>query len=474
MSRVSAARIELELPRGAPLTGHSTQGRRATGTAEPLHATALALEGDRGRRAVLVFADLHTGTRFLWRHVSRHLEDQGLLGREALILAGSHTHSGPGRFYGSALYDAFAGPVPFLAARRARALAAQLARVVQTALEELRPGGLALVRPKVWGVGSNRSLPAFQRNPEAETWERPGSPGHGAPEGLPDADRMIDPRASALVAGDEQIRAVLATYGVHGTSLGSGVNHYSPDWAGYAARELAQGLSEGAVVGWAGGCSGDVSPVPMLPGSTRPNRPSTPSPALAAAVGEPLGRAVAAAASSAVVGEFDLAVAHTHWDTGADPLLAPACFGRATLGGAAGAPTPLFERLGQGTPGDHFPPSHLQHPKLPIPATGALTGQLAPARLPLHVLRVGSVLVATVPGEPTVTAGHRIERALGELPGIEAVVVLGYSGTYAGYFTTPEEYEAQRNEGASTLFGRRSLEALIGQLVALGRGLSSR
>jgi neutral ceramidase len=39
--------------------------------------------------------------------------------------------------------------------------------------------------------------------------------------------------------------------------------------------------------------------------------------------------------------------------------------------------------------------------------------------------------------------------------------VAGYSNGYVHYVTTPEEYDAQRYEGASTLFGRWELPALV-------------
>jgi neutral ceramidase len=43
---------------------------------------------------------------------------------------------------------------------------------------------------------------------------------------------------------------------------------------------------------------------------------------------------------------------------------------------------------------------------------------------------------------------------------LENVLVAGYSNGYIHYVTTPEEYDAQRYEGASTLFGRWELPAL--------------
>jgi hypothetical protein len=59
-----------------------------------------------------------------------------------------------------------------------------------------------------------------------------------------------------------------------------------------------------------------------------------------------------------------------------------------------------------------------------------------------------------------------LERAL-LANGAPRVVIAGYSGTYAGYWCTPEEYEEQRYEGASTLFGRESLLVLRDRLIEL-------
>lgn len=41
------------------------------------------------------------------------------------------------------------------------------------------------------------------------------------------------------------------------------------------------------------------------------------------------------------------------------------------------------------------------------------------------------------------------------------VVISGLSNGYASYITTEEEYQIQRYEGASTLFGQHTLAALI-------------
>lgn len=89
-----------------------------------------------------------------------------------------------------------------------------------------------------------------------------------------------------------------------------------------------------------------------------------------------------------------------------------------------------------------------------------------PQHLPVQLVRIGDLALAFVPFEPTTQSGRRmrahVRRELGE--GTKEVVLCGYSNAYAGYLTTPEEYDEQAYEGAMTLFGRWSLGALSTEL----------
>jgi neutral ceramidase len=85
-----------------------------------------------------------------------------------------------------------------------------------------------------------------------------------------------------------------------------------------------------------------------------------------------------------------------------------------------------------------------------------------PNILPAQLLVIGNLAIAAVPHELTTIAGRRLETILTkELAGIgvEEVIVAGYANGYAGYVTTPEEYELQDYEGASTHFGQWTLPA---------------
>lgn len=85
-----------------------------------------------------------------------------------------------------------------------------------------------------------------------------------------------------------------------------------------------------------------------------------------------------------------------------------------------------------------------------------------PTVLPVQVLQLGGLRLLGVAGEPTLAAGALLRAAALRFsePGADALV-LGYANAYAGYITTPEEYDVQAYEGGHTLFGRLTLPAWL-------------
>lgn len=85
-----------------------------------------------------------------------------------------------------------------------------------------------------------------------------------------------------------------------------------------------------------------------------------------------------------------------------------------------------------------------------------------PNILPLQLFIIGDLAIAAVPGEPTTMTGRRLAatlRARLAARGVSEVIIIGYANAYAGYVTTPTEYDRQVYEGASTHFGRWTLGA---------------
>nr|XP_027109891.1 neutral ceramidase 2-like [Coffea arabica]XP_027109901.1 neutral ceramidase 2-like [Coffea arabica] len=105
----------------------------------------------------------------------------------------------------------------------------------------------------------------------------------------------------------------------------------------------------------------------------------------------------------------------------------------------------------------------------------------APSILPIQILRIGQLVILTVPGEFTTMSGRRLRDTVkavltsstGQFNGNVHVVIAGLSNTYSQYITTFEEYEIQRYEGASTLFGPHTLSAYIQEFKKLATALAS-
>ncbi|KAL2493667.1 Neutral/alkaline non-lysosomal ceramidase [Forsythia ovata] len=106
----------------------------------------------------------------------------------------------------------------------------------------------------------------------------------------------------------------------------------------------------------------------------------------------------------------------------------------------------------------------------------------SPAILPVQILRIGQLVILSVPGEVTTMAGRRLRdavqtvlttKASKEIDGNFHVVIAGLTNAYSQYVTTFEEYQIQRYEGASTLYGPHTLNAYIQEFKKLAVALFS-
>ncbi|GBP78312.1 Neutral ceramidase [Eumeta japonica] len=112
-------------------------------------------------------------------------------------------------------------------------------------------------------------------------------------------------------------------------------------------------------------------------------------------------------------------------------------------------------------------------PKPILLATGRSTFPLEwhPTVVSASVVWLGGVAVAGVPGEPTTMAGRRAKDVLRavltrrDLP--PRAVVAGLTNEYIHYVTTYEEYQVQRYEAASTIYGPHTLDIFLNKFAEL-------
>lgn len=212
--------VEITPDRPVPLGGYGRRaGKPLQGVHDPLYAKALWLE-TRERSICLVTTDL----------IGTTLEIRDAIRPEGadLILAASHTHSGPG---------ALARGFWQLAMGRFDAefhaeLVAKLKRVVREARAVLLPARIAFARGQAPGFNRNR--------------RRPGGP--------------VDPELQILLVTDALSRplAIVANYSAHPTILSDRNFLVSADWPGFFQRALEE--RTGAPVLFTNGAQGDLAP----------------------------------------------------------------------------------------------------------------------------------------------------------------------------------------------------------------------
>nr|WBW70150.1 venom protein [Lampona murina] len=119
-----------------------------------------------------------------------------------------------------------------------------------------------------------------------------------------------------------------------------------------------------------------------------------------------------------------------------------------------------------------------QKPKPILLATGEMDFPYMwqPFQVPTQILRIGQLAVVAVPGEFTTMSGRRTRNAVKKiLDGCSSsenqVVIGGLSNTYSSYVATFEEYQVQRYEGASTIYGQHTLQAYVQQYQKLATAL---
>lgn len=459
---------------GMPMLGWGVPENVAERFDAPLFVRAMAVRHE-GETIVYALADLCFVSASLRVGVLEALAPRRLAPRQVALTA-THTHRGPNGFSHAFFYDLSAlGFSPRVYAHLVQAFVG----AIGDALDRLAPATLHLGQTHVPGrepVVFNRSPSAFLRNPEAAR------------------EPMVDRRLLALEARAPSGRRMgqLVFFASHATSMHSDATGLHPDHKGIAA-ELAEEGRDGFVAIFAQGAAGDVTP------NFRPD----------ARRGFVVGACATDEDSARLVAEVQVRGARDALETASaigGPLKAwsrrvdfeaaagPARLGLAMAAGTAEGPGPLrpfrawlrargsdpkrdLLRVGPNQPRrllGRFDPGRLPglHPAFAharrADHQSALTRHhWIPTVLPLQILQIGELAIVLLPNEPTTQAARRLARRLGPRLGVRRVLVQGYANAYAGYLTTPEEYAAQRYEGAYTLFGPGTLDAFALSLEAL-------
>lgn len=118
--------------------------------------------------------------------------------------------------------------------------------------------------------------------------------------------------------------------------------------------------------------------------------------------------------------------------------------------------------------GARYPKLWSQHyPKPVLFATcKAQPDAWTPQIVPLQIIKIGNIVIVGVPAEVTTMSARRLKVALQNKFKVMMnekceVIISGNTNSYTSYLATPQEYDLQHYEGASTQFGKWTLSAYI-------------
>ncbi len=201
---VGAAAVALDVEPGTPVAGFPRLHWASLGVRDAPMARAAVLS-EPGFSAALVSVDILLVPAALRRAVEARVADLKL---GALVVAATHTHSGPGGYWRDPLGEWF-GTGPYDEARR-DALAARIAEAVRLAATARAPATLSAARARLPGLASNRD--------------------GGEVDG-----RLLVLRAATP---EGKVVAQVVVYPAHATVADSKARLISADWPGALAREL--------------------------------------------------------------------------------------------------------------------------------------------------------------------------------------------------------------------------------------------
>ncbi|XP_024944699.1 neutral ceramidase isoform X3 [Cephus cinctus] len=361
-----------------------------------------------------------------------------------VMISGTHTHSSPGGFMMDVLFDL----TTFGFVQESfNALVNGITKSIERAHDAVLPARIFLTQGQVLDANINRSPLAYMNNPKAERDKYEHN-----------VDKTIT-QLQFIGVGDRPLGAI-NWFAVHPTSMNNTNRLVSSDNVGYASVLFEKVMNKDAMIGkgpfvaaFASSNLGDVSPNTRGPKC-----------------------------------EF----------SGKDCSAQYTCPGKHEMCFASGPGRNMFEstsiiarklfqesmRLWQGgNVTEVLGPIRLVHRFVDMPKQTAeflneTTGSKAEMVLPYewqpkvvstHVAVLGNVIIAGVPGEFTTMSGRRLRDVIRKAANDAlqeadlAVIVAGLCNTYSDYITTPEEYQIQRYEGASTIYGPHTLTIYLKQ-----------
>ncbi|XP_075389552.1 neutral ceramidase [Tenrec ecaudatus] len=501
-----------------PLMGYGKAGQTARGLLTKLYSRAFIMaEPDGSNRIVFVSIEIGMVSQRLRLEVMNRLASKygSLYRQDNVILSGVHTHSAPAGYF---QYTVFVIASEGFSNRTFQYMVNGIVKSIDIAHENMKPGKILMNKGNVEGVQINRSPYSYLQNPPSERARYSSN-----------TDKEMVVLKMVDLNGEDL--GCISWFPIHPVSMNNSNHLVNSDNMGYASylfeKEINRGHLPGEgpyVAAFASSNLGDVSPNILGPhcintGESCDNPYSScplggPSKCIAMGPGKDMvestqiiGRSIFQrakelfdSASQEITGP--LASAHqwvnmtdvTVWlnSTYAVKTCKPALgysFAAGTIDGVGGLNftqgntqgDPFWDTIRDqilGKPSEEI--KECQKPKPVLLHTGELTKPHPwhPDIVDVQLITLGSLALTAIPGELTTMSGRRLREAVqAEFAsyGMQdmTVVTSGLCNVYTHYITTYEEYQVQRYEAASTIYGPHTLSAYIQLFKGLAKAIAT-
>ncbi|XP_017579289.1 neutral ceramidase [Pygocentrus nattereri] len=498
-----------------PMMGYANLDQTAGGIHTRLFSRAFIVD-DGSRRVVFVSAEIGMVSQRLRLEVLKELEVKygDLYRQDNVILSGTHTHSGLAGYF---QYTLFMITSKGYLKSSTQPIVRGIVKSIDVAHNNMKPGRIFLNKGEIVDSSLNRSPHSYMNNPKEER-ERYKS----------NTDEQIVTLKFTDLDGDGM--GIFSWFAVHPVSMNYTNRLVSSDNLGYASYLFEQEKNIGSLPGegpfvaaFATSNSGDVSPNTRGPycintgdkcdylnsscpvGGTKMCAAFGPGDDMFEStriIGENIYRkakelyskaeqelhgSIHAAHQWVNMTDVTVQLNSTHNVKTCKPALGHS-FAAGTIDGGgdlnftqgAVEGDPFWDGIRDsvlGTPSKDIQDCH--DPKPILFSTGEMNRPLPwhPAIVDVQIITIGSVAIVAVPGEATTMSGRRIREAVKQELEMHnsftntEVVITGLCNIYTHYITTFEEYQVQRYEGASTIYGPHTLSAYIQHFRGLAKAI---
>ncbi|HUT52077.1 MAG TPA: neutral/alkaline non-lysosomal ceramidase N-terminal domain-containing protein [bacterium] len=392
-----------------PSSGYGDRGPKPMeGVHDPIMCKALVVS-DGANKAAIVTCDMVGISPDLRAKVLAAVQGTGIDDHN-LLMAASHTHSGPGAMLNNGIAGVVFGKYND---KLTQQTADRIGAAVKQADASMRPAVLKVGTASAPDATRNRRDPAGSYNYDTRRFSSAYEPNNPR--------NSIDPAVTVVEAVGEDGKpiAVLVSFATHGTVLGPDNMQLSADWPGAMQKKIEAALP-GAVALYMNGAEGDQAPAMDQDDHTDFEYLDI------------IGVKVADAALAAL-------------DNAATVAAAPV--------------TAVMERRamppGKVVMGYHVPSALIKH-YFP--------------ELPLQAVRVGDVVFMAAPLEMVTAIGQTLKSgARGQ--GARYPIVAGLANDTLLYCATPEDFPKGGYEVGNTIFGEIEAGVVIGEQMLLVRKL---